>query len=141
MKRIKYISRFARDLDAAEIEALVEQARKNNEKNSITGILIASGLMFFQVIEGPEDAVDGLFARILEDGRHRDVLVINSEQNVQYRMYPDWSLKKMDLGMETTLRTDPLRVILETVIESRTHLEKLTGALERAIWNEIEGSD
>lgn len=140
MKRIKYISRFTRDLDAAEIEALVEQARKNNEKNSITGILIASGLMFFQVIEGPEDAVDGLFARILEDDRHRDVLVIDSEQNVQYRMYPDWSLKKMDLGMETTLRTDPLRVILETVIESRTHLERLTGALERAIWNEIEGS-
>ena len=40
MKRIKYVSRFARVMSRADIDALTEQSRQNNARLDITGILM-----------------------------------------------------------------------------------------------------
>lgn len=137
IKRIKYISRFATDLTDDDIDDLVSQAARNNAELDITGVLMCSGSMFFQIIEGPPDHVDLVFRSILGDRRHTNVLLVNAEEGLEYRLFPGWPLEKLDLGLETDVRLEPLRLILETVIESRTHLERLTGSLERAIWNEV----
>ncbi|WP_199235237.1 BLUF domain-containing protein [Azospirillum sp. TSA6c] len=47
-------------------------ARKNSEQG-ITGFLVEFGGIFLQVLEGEAEAVDQLFARIVDDPRHRDV--------------------------------------------------------------------
>jgi len=137
IKRIKYISRFAQGLDDEDIEDIVQQSARNNAELDVTGVLMASGKMFFQVLEGPPEHVDLVYRNIVRDERHVNVLLINSEENLQYRLFPEWPMRMVDLGLETDMRRDSLRLILETVIESRTHLEKLMGALERAIWNEV----
>ncbi len=51
LKRIKYISRFAKQLSTPEIDELAKIAGENNSKKDITGALMASGGIFFQVIE------------------------------------------------------------------------------------------
>jgi hypothetical protein len=137
LKRVKYISRFAQSLDDEDIEDIVQQSARNNAELEVTGVLMASGKMFFQILEGPPEHVDLVYRNIVRDDRHVDVLLINSEEDLQYRLFPEWPMKMVDLGIETDVQRDSLRLILETVIESRTHLEKLMGALERAIWNEV----
>ncbi|MFC1852799.1 BLUF domain-containing protein [candidate division CSSED10-310 bacterium] len=137
MKRIKYISRFSKLMSSGEIHALVKQAMISNKENKITGILMASGGLFFQVIEGPKENIDLLYSAILEDKRHKDVLVLSIEENLKSRLFPDWSMKKIDLDKAADVRTEPLKVILETIFQQRKILDDLTNALERTSWHEM----
>ncbi len=137
LKRIKYVSRFARSLTAEEIDELVVQAERNNREKEITGILVACGDIFFQIIEGPAKHIDDLYGRIEKDPRHQDVLLLNSSWGVIERIFPDWSLRKVDLEACQKHRLEVLRVLLETIVESGNRLEVLTNTLERAVWEEF----
>ena len=137
MKRLKYVSRVSNGLDHEDIEDLVAQAERNNLKKDITGILMSAGGLFFQVIEGPDDAIDELYAKLMDDPRHGDVLVIGFETGVKERIFPDWSLGKLDLDKEADLRLESLRELLEAILKQRELIEQLTGALERAVWREL----
>jgi hypothetical protein len=136
MKRIKYASQFASDLGSPEIEDIAARAAARNAALGITGILMSSGRLFFQVIEGPERAIDDLFASIGTDPRHRDVLLL-SEETVAERAFPDWAMKKIDLGADADERLAGARRMLEDIIERRRELERRTLTLERAIWYEL----
>ncbi len=133
LKRIKYVSEFAAHLTGIDIVNLVQQAEKNNACEDITGILIASGRIFFQVIEGPVEKIDALYANIVKDRRHKNVLLLNSECGVQ-RIFPDWALKRVDMNDESMTRVEPLKALLETIIEHRKRIEMLSGVLERSVW-------
>ena len=53
LKRLKYVSQFARALSPAQIDALTRRSAENNKKVEVTGVLMTTGGLFFQVIEGP----------------------------------------------------------------------------------------
>ncbi len=137
LKRIKYISAFARPYTDAEIDALVQEAAFNNEVDGITGILAATGNIFFQIIEGPAEKIDSLYAKIVRDSRHVHVVLLREETLVESRLYPDWAMKKIDLSDRSSRRLEPLHAILETVSAQMRSIETLTGVLERGIWNEF----
>jgi hypothetical protein len=137
MKRLKYVSRYARDLTDTQLEALTRQAAEKNAGLDVTGILISSGRLFIQVLEGPAAAVDGIFARIREDSRHRDVLVLDVEEDCAERLFPDWSMRRFSLDVAAAERMEPLREILETVMEHRERIQSLTAVLERSLWAEL----
>jgi hypothetical protein len=86
LKRIKYISRFSTPLDSAAIAAIGEQASRNNQRRGLTGLLMTSGGLFYQVLEGPAEEVDAVYAAIVADERHTDVLLLSSEDDIQGRM-------------------------------------------------------
>jgi hypothetical protein len=136
VKRIKYISRFAEDLKKEDIDTLVDQAEQNNAQHEITGILVTAGHLFFQIIEGPSEAIDTLFHNISNDQRHTDVLILAAEDDVPHRIFPDWSLKKLSLDNEAQTRLEPLRVLLETTMVLRKNADSLIKTIERAIWTE-----
>jgi adenylate cyclase len=136
LKRIKYVSEFAETLTHQDIKQIVRQASENNAEEDITGILIASGRIFFQVIEGPTNAIDALYSRILSDERHTNVLLLNSEWGVT-RIFPDWALKHVDVNAESISQAEPLKAILETIIQSKQRIDSLTGVLERAVWEQF----
>lgn len=46
MKRIKYISKFNKEMTVHEINQLTEESAKNNAEKDITGILMTSGQVF-----------------------------------------------------------------------------------------------
>jgi len=90
MKQMIYISQpFG--FDKPMLAGVLSQARRNNPKNNITGALICRQDMYIQLIEGPEAAIDALFARIAEDDRHANVRVLLS-QAVNDRMFSDWAM-------------------------------------------------
>ncbi|MDY0004010.1 MAG: BLUF domain-containing protein [Polyangia bacterium] len=139
MKRLKYVSRFAHPITEPEIRELVEKAAARNAELDLTGILMTTGEMFFQVLEGPAEQVDEVFRAIRADPRHTDVLLLSLEDDVAHRIFPDWSMKRMSLGAESSTRLEPVREILEAVVDLRFRAEKLANALERAIWRELSG--
>jgi len=136
MKRIKYISRFTTPMTARDIERIAAQSAANNRKLGITGLLIASGGVFFQVIEGPAAAVDEIYSRILRDKRHQDVLTLRVEEGNLPRLFPDWEMRKIDLDTATELRLEPMKAIIQAIIRQSETTTLLTTALERAVWQE-----
>ena len=137
MKRIRYVSQFAHDLTRDEIDTLVAHAAAKNASLGVTGILMSSGRLFFQVIEGPTAHVDDLYQSIMADERHRDVLLLEADDQVTERFFPDWSMRRIDLDMDSEQRLEPIRELLHTVIERRRELKRMTLALEKAIWYEL----
>ena len=135
MKRIKYISRFARLFTSEDLTKLGEEFKKNNQKNDITGVFMASGDLFFQIIEGPAEKVDELMTKIQQDSRHRDVLVLNVEEDKDTRIFPDWSMRKVDLSAQASLENNTLKAVLETIFQQKRLITNLTDTVERSIWH------
>lgn len=90
MKQKYYASRARRPFDEAELEDLLKTARRNNSQLGLTGLLVFGGDTFLQVVEGPDDAVDGMFHRICADQRHE--LIIQSSRRVDACSFPEWQM-------------------------------------------------
>ena len=86
-----YISSALREMDDAELDQLLVEARAQNLALDITGMLLYSGGTFMQVLEGERDTALRLYARIINDPRHKDVTLIEHEQ-CEARCFPDWSM-------------------------------------------------
>lgn len=74
--------------------ALFTKARSNNKKRNITGALLLHGDYFVQALEGDEDAVRTLYARIEKDVRHDHVSVIETGV-VDARLFSKWAMAKV----------------------------------------------
>ena len=60
-------------LSDADLAQLIQESRVRNQQNGITGILLHVKDTFFQVLEGPQEIIDRLYASILTDPRHTRV--------------------------------------------------------------------
>lgn len=78
----------------AELGRLFTAARSNNKKAGITGALLLSGPWFVQTLEGDEDLVRSLFARIEKDPRHDAVSVLETGL-IDDRTFPRWSMARV----------------------------------------------
>jgi len=77
--------------DNAMLGGILSAARRNNRANGITGALICRQDMYIQLVEGPDEAIDALYERILADDRHTDVKLAMSAE-VDERMFPEWDM-------------------------------------------------
>ncbi|HNE24498.1 MAG TPA: BLUF domain-containing protein, partial [Leptospiraceae bacterium] len=71
MKRLTYISNFSQPLARNEIERIGEVSVRNNARDGLTGALFCFHDVFYQVIEGEEQAIERCYSRILKDSRHK----------------------------------------------------------------------
>lgn len=141
LKRIKYISRFSAPLDSTGIAAIGEQASRNNQRLGLTGLLMTSGGLFYQVLEGPAEEVDAVYAAIVADERHTDVLLLSTEEDVSQRLYPDWSMRTVDLDAVAHVRLFPLKALIKAVFEQQRLIENMMWAIERTIQHELRSGD
>ena len=72
------------------------QAAAVNAEKGITGLLVLSGNVFVQVLEGSAEEVTALFGRIMQDKRHHQVTLV-SFQAVVERCFEDWTMRLVDL--------------------------------------------
>ena len=80
--------------DDLVLRAILTTARANNARNGITGALVCRHDLFLQVLEGPRDRVEALYARICEDDRHVDVTRLwTGAVGEDERMFPGWSMR------------------------------------------------
>ncbi len=108
--QLLYISSVTRPMLRIDIEQILFTARRHNQRNEITGMLIASNQRFMQVIEGDERNVRDTYDRICRDARHYASLVLR-ETDIADRQFADWSMASqyMDdsqLGMMTSMVRD-----------------------------------
>jgi len=126
MKRITYISRLSAPLSHEAIIAIGINSSRNNQEVGITGLLVYFNKIFFQMMEGGEQEIDRLFDKIKQDTRHTDVLCLKAEYDISERFFPSWSMKTINLDNTADELVRPVKILLQTVVESHTIIERYT---------------
>ena len=73
-----------------------EQASAANTEKGITGLLVLTGNIFLQVLEGSSGDVTALIGNIIADKRHHDVELLTF-QPIGVRCFDEWSMRSVDL--------------------------------------------
>lgn len=91
MLSVIYVSVADPLLSFADIQLILASARRNNERDALTGALIYNGNNFMQLLEGPADRVDACLKAIREDTRH-DGMVEIRRRTIDRRDFAEWSM-------------------------------------------------
>jgi Sensors of blue-light using FAD len=77
--------------DEAGLADILKVARANNAVLGVTGALMLYDDWFAQVLEGPQAAVETLYARIKRDDRH-DAIRLNEAGPAPKRLFGKWAM-------------------------------------------------
>ena len=89
--QLVYISRASTELDDDELDRILAGAREENGGLDVTGMLLYHDKSFIQVLEGEQETVEKLFARIEKDRRHKETNVV-LRTSVDERAFDGWSM-------------------------------------------------
>ena len=103
--RTLYISRSTGPQTSTVTGSILKTALVFNKVHGITGVLCQGSGFFLQVLEGERSIVSTLYARILNDKRHKDVEIVSFEE-IKDRKFKQWSMALIDLS-----DTDPMVVM------------------------------
>lgn len=136
MKRITYVSRLSRPLPEGQLRRIGETSAANNARDGITGVLIYVHGLFFQIIEGEDTVIDRLYTRIRRDPRHHDIVCLKAEVNRNERMFPDWSMRLINLDETRDEMIAPIRTLVQHLFESHSIIKHYTPSAVMEILNE-----
>ena len=91
MLSLLYVSSATQLFSEEDLKDLLQQSRANNTRLDLTGMLLYKDGNFMQVLEGPDDALTAVFAKIERDPRHHSVLPLLRQQ-IQEREFSSWSM-------------------------------------------------
>jgi len=109
--QLVYASAAAAPFTRNQLRDLLSQSRKFNSGVGITGLLLYHKLSFFQILEGPEQSVTSLYARIERDPRHHSVLLLSKKEGKE-RNFGAWSMGFID-GDQTAAKLPGFVKLLE----------------------------
>jgi hypothetical protein len=92
LHQIAYVSLSVKPLSSAVLTNILEVSQRNNERDTITGVLMYHDGIFFQVIEGERAVVEHCYARILSDHRHQDLSLILSD-TIEDLTFSHWAMQ------------------------------------------------
>jgi len=116
---IIYRSHLSDDVPVKTLDNLATDANKINETFDVTGILLFDGTHFFQLLEGSDEAVKAIYARICADSRHHNLV------ELMYDYAP--SRRFGNVGMELfDLRKYDKETVLQAVLKKGTSKYQLT---------------
>jgi hypothetical protein len=124
LKQLVYVSRPL-GYDPQQLDDILQTARARNAAEHITGTLISRWDLFVQILEGPAQGVDAVFARIRRDHRHVQV-TLRHEGEAAGRLFADWTMRDDPMPSWLWTRQDVLagRHVTDT-------MEALFGAFRR----------
>ncbi len=102
LTRIIYISRSTfntSDTDGhiePNVARILAKSRVNNRKNGLVGVLYFGDGCFFQCLEGETATVEALYAKLLNDPRHKDLKVL-LRKSITKLSFTDWAMKYVPL--------------------------------------------
>ena len=117
----------------ADLNAIMDSANRNNEKNNITGALIFDTLWFVQILEGERVAVSETLRRIMADGRH-DAVTVMDARPIAERQFGNWWMGLALLRGDDAVRSgrlDPRRMSGEQAVALA--LDLATAGLNRTL--------
>jgi hypothetical protein len=97
--RMLYVSGATRPMTDSDLDGILAASRRNNARDDITGVLLWADGAFIQVLEGEEARVRKVAARIRNDLRHRNFMVL-VEGSYPERAFGSWSMgyKRLEPG-------------------------------------------
>lgn len=98
MHQIVYTSSAKQEFSAADLKKLLIAARMRNKAVGVTGMLVFHDGAFLQAIEGEKRAVNEIFARIQNDPRHGDLVVLHRGPGPEQRVFGEWSMGFADFS-------------------------------------------
>ncbi|VXC05270.1 conserved hypothetical protein [Luteimonas sp. 9C] len=91
IRQLLYRSGQLFEFTLQDMQRLLVRARAYNARHGIGGMLLLQDGLFMQLLEGPADAVDALYARIASDPRHCEVrLMVRAERTAP--LLPGWHM-------------------------------------------------
>jgi hypothetical protein len=75
------------------------KSRTSNQKNGLVGVLYFGDGCFFQCLEGSEESVDALYAKLHDDSRHTDLKLL-SRKPITALSFEDWAMKYVPLDQQ-----------------------------------------
>jgi hypothetical protein len=93
-----YRSAETYELDGDSMIKLLVDARGNNRRLGVTGLLIHRHGHFMQYLEGDHEQVHALYNVIARDTRHTDIKVLGHGQQ-QTRLFPRWKMAYAEAPM------------------------------------------
>ena len=98
MHQIVYTSSARQEFSATDLKKLLVAARMRNKAVGVTGMLVFHDGAFLQAIEGEKRAVNEIFARIQNDPRHGDLVVLHRGPGPEQRVFGEWSMGFADFS-------------------------------------------
>lgn len=95
--RLTYMSCYNPDNANIEVTRILEQSRRNNEHNGITGALVMNENYFLQVLEGSRPVINTLLKKLIQDDRHFSLSIVEC-QEVTQRRWSKWSMNYLTLS-------------------------------------------
>lgn len=86
-----YTSTASRPLSKGDLERILNNARRRNLEERVTGLLLFSDGNFMQYLEGPESGVLKIFELIKKSSLHAQIIEV-SRKGIAVREYGDWSM-------------------------------------------------
>jgi hypothetical protein len=114
------------------LAVILAESQRNNDRDGLTGALVAHRERYIQVLEGPGQALDSLLRRLAKDPRHRDIVILDRAP-VSSRLFGQWSMasariapthaKALDALMDRDGLTgdDVIRIMLDSVDSADSH--------------------
>ncbi len=96
MYRLIYKSQSIAKIDQEMVKDIIEHSWATNEKNQITGVLLATRTHFLQALEGGFDEINETFFRIISDPRHGFIQIISFAPAAR-RLFDGWTMQGFDL--------------------------------------------
>lgn len=111
--------------DSAMLAGILVRSREKNRAADITGALICRHDLYLQLLEGPDAAIEAIYARIVKDDRHLAVSMLLS-RTIDQRMFPEWAMLDDQMPSLTWSAAEVAGGILEAATP-----EMLLGVFER----------
>jgi hypothetical protein len=91
LTRLVYTSTISDIFKSDDIEEILLEARKYNEKSNVTGMLCFNSKYFLQCLEGSRLAVNQTYHKILNDKRHSNIVMLDYKE-IDAREFNSWSM-------------------------------------------------
>jgi hypothetical protein len=89
--RLVYVSTALDSVDLNEFKKILNTAQTNNAARDLTGMLAFNSKVFLQAIEGTREAVNDLYAKLMRDPRHYNLMLLKYEP-IDVRHWSVWSM-------------------------------------------------
>ncbi len=110
--QLGYASAATEAFQPTELKELLSKARSNNAKLGVTGMLLYHEGSFIQILEGEQKTVETLYAKIAEDHRHANAMLLFKSE-ADERSFDQWTMGFRQLAKDAVDKPAGLNRFLE----------------------------
>lgn len=128
LEQLVYVSTDTGSItNAIRAAGILAEARRNNARDDITGVLTFCDGRFIQILEGDTAQLENLLSRLRVDPRHRDLEIL-ARRDISHRDFPRWDMVSPRLARA---QIDALKALLSDADAGlKAYIEVLSQAVE-----------